>query len=117
MITLGGISLSDHLILGGIETAPDLAYSQRRLIGGASYVQTDAIIGGRELTLSGENHFTLAEITAVKALAAAMQPVTLVHHRGTFTVLIVAVEATPTFAHADPDDDSWYSGSINMIEV
>jgi hypothetical protein len=115
---LGTVSLSDHLVLSGLEQAPDLAYQQRRTIGGRSVVHTAPVAGGRVLTLSGERHFTLAEIEAVKAMPAGV-PVTLVHHRGTFQVVIVATAVEPDDAslHANPTAAEYYSGDITLIEV
>lgn len=117
MTMLGAVTLSNDLILSGLETAPDIAYSQRRTIEGESVVQVAPVSGGRILTLSGENHFTLAEIQAVKALAAAGQAVTLTHHRGTFSVLIIGTPVDPTFDRSNPATDAWFSGDITMIEV
>ena len=117
MTMLGTVELSDHLVLSGLETAPDIAVSQRRTISGESVIQTAPVAGGRKLTLSGENSFTLAQIEAVKALAAMGQPVSLVHHRGTFTVLVAGTDVEPVEDHADPGPDDWYSGDITMIEV
>jgi len=117
MTTLGSVTLSDELILSGLETAPDVVVNQRRTVTGESAVQVAPIAGGRALTLSGENHFTLAEIQAVKALAAAGSAVALVHDRGTFSVLITGTPVVPTGDHANPGSDAWYSGDITMIEV
>ena len=117
MTTLGTITLSDDLVLEGLETAPPIAHSQRRTLTGESVIQTAPISGGRKLALVGDNHFTLADIEAVLALARVGQQVTLTHHRGTFTVLIVPVEVDPAFNHADPQPGDWYSGRINLIEV
>ena len=117
MTTLGSVTLSDDLILEGLETAPPIAHSQRRTLTGESVVQAAPVSGGRKLALAGDNHFTLADIEAVQALAGAGQPVTLTHHRGTFTVLIVSIEVEPAFNHADPQPGDWYSGRINLIEV
>ncbi len=117
MTTLGTVTLSDDLILEGLENAPLIAYSQRRTLAGESVVQVAPVLGGRELALVGDNHFTLAEIEAVRALAEAGQPVTLTHHRGTFRVLVVSIETDPAVDHADPRPDDWYAGRINMIEV
>jgi hypothetical protein len=117
-VTLGGISLSNSLILGGLEKAPGVAYSARRTLGGRMVVQVGATLSsGRELSLSAENHFTLAQVGAIKALESAGLPVTLVHHRGTFNVLVVGVDVEPAIPYSDPDTADWYSGAINLLEV
>jgi len=117
MTTLGSVTLSDHLILSGLETAPDIVVNQRRTVGGESVVQTAPVSGGRSLTLAGENHYTLQQIQDVKALAAIGSPVTLVHDRGTFTVLISDLDVEPTIKFANPAAADWYSGEIFLIEV
>ena len=114
-MTLGGVTLSDHLVLDGLETAPLIAHSQRRTLTGESVVQSAPMSGGRALSLRSENHLTLEQINQVRALAG--QAVTMVHDRGTFTVLVVGIDVEAAFDHADPKTDDWYSGTINMIEV
>jgi hypothetical protein len=117
-VSLGGIVLDDNLVLDGLEDYPARARSTRRTLGGRMVIQVGvALAAGRELTLSGENHFTLAQIHAVKALEESGQAVSLVHHRGTFTVIVTATTVEPAFGYADPVADDWYSGSITMIEV
>ncbi len=115
-VSLAGIPLSENLTLD-IGPAP-AAINQRRLIGGAACVQADGSSGGRTLTLSGEHHWTLGQIDQIRALESAAATVELVHHRGTFHVLITATsEVEPSFDYADPTSDDWYSGSITLIEV
>jgi ABC-type transporter Mla maintaining outer membrane lipid asymmetry ATPase subunit MlaF len=46
--------------------------------------------------------------------------VTLTHPRGTFSVLILAVELEPDLLFVDPSAsgaDPWYSGTITLQEV
>lgn len=116
---LGTLSLSDNLVLSGIEQAPDIAHLQRRTLTGRSIVTTAPVVGGRMLTLNSERHLSLADVQAIKALAVAGAPVTLVHHRGTFSVLIVGTALEPDDAslHANPTAAEWYSGDITLIEV
>jgi hypothetical protein len=118
-VTLGALTLSDDLVLGGLETAPDLVVNQKRTLSGRSILQTAPISGGRTLTLSSERHCTLAQVQAIKAMAALRQPVTLVHHRGSFTVLITATALEPDDGglHSNPTAGEWYSGDITLIEV
>ncbi len=117
MTTLGTVILSDDLVLDGLENAPVAASSQRRTLGGESVVQVAPVTGGRNLALVGENHFTLDQLQQIRSLARTGQQVTLTHHRGTFNVLIVGIEAAPAVDVSDPDSGAWYSGTINMIEV
>lgn len=116
MTSLGGLLLSDQLILN--ISGSGVGYSQRRLIGGASVVQADSSSGGRIMTLSGENHWTKAQVNQIEAMQAQGQPVTLVHYLGTFIVLIVETsQLQATRNYHDPIDSDWYTGSITMIEV
>jgi len=118
-ITLGPLTLSDDLVLSGIETADDVVVSQRRTLGGVSRLQVDPLSGGRTLTLSSDRHLTLAQVQAIKALASLGQPVTLAHHRGTYAVIITATAVEPDDAstHSNPTATEWYSGDITLIEV
>ena len=117
MTVLGSLTLSDDLLLLGLDSAPPVASSQRRTLSGRSLVQVAPLTGGRSLSLQSENHLSLSEVEAIQAIAATGQPVNLVHHRATIEVLIVGVEMTPAFDHANPESDAWYYGEIFLIEV
>jgi len=115
-MTLGGVTLSDHLVLDGLETAPLVSHSQRRTLTGESVVQAAPMVGGRALSLLADGHLTLDQIQAVRALAG--QVVTLTHGRGTFTVLVIGMDIEQFFFdNVDPVGNSRYSGRINMIEI
>ena len=116
MTTLAGITLSDHLVLSGLENAPPVATSQRRTIMGVSVVQTAPVSGGRALALVGDNLYTLSQLQALNAAAASGLLVVLEHHRGTFDVLITGINMQPTQEHSNPTSDDWYSGEILMTE-
>ena len=114
MVSLGGITLSDHLVLQGLETAPTIAWSSRQTFGRA-VIQVLSIHGGTPLSLISENHLSLADVQAMNGLMAAGQDVELVHHRGTFTVVIVAVDVKPAVLYHDPAPEDWYSGEIKLL--
>lgn len=115
-VTLGGIVLSDQLVL--IVGQPEIGYSSRRLIGGANVVQVDGCDGGRVLTLEGVNHWTYGQSEQIRALQAAGLELTLVHHIGTFQVIVTDTsELTPTRKFRNPIAETLYTGSITMIEV
>lgn len=117
-VSLGSITLSEHLILDGLETAPRALRSFGRTLGGRMVVTVGApLSGGRTLTLQGENHFTYAEIASVKQLEASGEVVALAHHRGTFSVRVIAVETIPAIQYANPGDSDWLSGTITLLEV
>lgn len=115
---LGSLTLSDHLTLHGLETAAPLVATVTRLIGGAAVVTTDGNAGGRLLRLNSASHLTLAEVEQLQTLFAAGQPLTMTHHRGSFTVLIVDMsDLAPDQDLADPEADSWHSGDIYLQEI
>jgi hypothetical protein len=119
--SLGTRTLSDHLILQGIEAAPGVAYSARRTLGGRMVTQLGPTLSaGRELALQSENHLTYADVAAIKAIEALGQPVTLVHPRATLTVLIIGVDVIADTDFVNPAASGaapWYSGTINLLEV
>ncbi|MGV0961799.1 MAG: hypothetical protein ACOYB1_18395 [Limnohabitans sp.] len=119
--SLGTRTLSDHLILQGLESAPAVAYSARRTLGGRMVTQRGpTLASGRELALQSENHLTYADVAALKAIYALGQPVTLTHPRLTATVLITGLDVQADTEFVNPSAsgaDPWYSGTINLLEV
>ena len=115
-VSIGAITLSDHLTLAGIDIAP-VRITQRRTIAGRPITQSAPAPGGRVLTLSGEHHWTYDQAAALRALAALAAPVTLIHHRGAFTVLITAIKLEPSIAYANPGGSDWLSGAVTLLEV
>ena len=67
--------------------------------------------------LEGTHHWTYDQVAAIQALAASGAPVSLVHHRGTFSVVIASIEVEPSIDYANPSGSDWLSGSITLIEV
>ena len=119
-VSLGGITLSDHLVLLGIEEAPRRAMSSRRTLGGRMVVQMGPLLDrGRDLSLQSEGHLTLVQVSAIKALEAAGQPVVLSHPRGTFHVIVTGLEVEPDEQLVNPASTTlqWWSGTITLIEV
>jgi len=117
-VSLGGIALSSHLPLDIFGAG--VGYSQRRLIGGASVVQADGTSGGRTMRLRSNRAMTIAQFDQIKAVQQVGLPVELVHHRGTFQVLITDTsEMEEDFYRADPGNDPTLtvSGNITLIEV
>jgi len=124
-ISLGGIVLDDHLLLDGLEISKDVAISTVVTLGGLAVSQTMPLTGGRLLSLvalregnSLKGKFLRHQLMAIKALATLGQEETLVHHMGTFSVLIVSTaEITPVKKYRNPQDDDWLHGPIQLIEV
>lgn len=115
-VILGGISLSDELVLE--PAPPEIGLSSRRLIGGTNVVQVDGVEGGRKMTLEGKNHWTYGQAEQVRALQAAAQPITLIHHLGTFRVIIAdTADLVPTRKFKNPVSSTLYTGSITLLEV
>lgn len=117
-VSLGGITLSDDLTL---DIKPSgVGYSQVRLIGGASVVQADGSTGGRTMVLNSAMHMTKVQLEQIRTLQSLGQAVALVHHRGSFDVLITDTSDMADDSDiADPDNDPTLtvSGNITMIEV
>jgi len=124
-VQIGSIVLDENLQLYGIETAKDIAVEQIGVMDGSSVFQTMSFGGGRSLSLTAAIYgdasvgvFLRSQLMAIKQLSAAGMPVPLIHHLGTFSVLILSTEdVIPVIDYADPRDDDWYVGSIQMIEV
>jgi hypothetical protein len=114
---LGSLVLSDDLILSGLESAPPVAWSARRTLGKRQVVQSMPLAGGRLLSLQGDKHFSLKDLQDVLALAKLNQPVIMTHARGTFTILITAIDPEPAYLLADPDPEAYYSATITLQEV
>ena len=119
-ISLGGHTLSDHLLLLGLDEAPAQTISQARTLGGRLVLTMLPLESGRELSLQSENHITTADLAAVRALYDAGQIVALVHPRLTAEVIITGIDLAPHFDFVNPAATGaapWYSGTISMIEV
>ena len=115
-VSLGGITLSDDLILDGLDVA-QVRVNQRRTLAGRPITQTAPAPGGRTLTLSGEHHWTYDQAAAIRALSALAAPVALVHHRGSSTVMIIGIELEASVPYANPSGSDWLSGSVTLLEV
>ncbi len=125
-VSLGNIILDDDLRLDGVRNQSKLAISVRPTFG-APVAQRCARSGGDTLTLvaSSDNDsvmgmFTGAQLDQIVGLRDIGEPVTLVHHLGTFTVMIpaTALDAVESFeGHVNPDADEWHIGSIPLITV
>lgn len=125
IIQLGGIVLDDHLLLDGIETAPDISTFTVVTLGGVSDTTVMPLSGGRRLSLvalregnSLKGKFLRHQLMAIKALSAQGQKVTLVHYMGTFQVLIVSTtEVVPVKRYRNPQDNDLYVGPVQLLEV
>lgn len=114
---LGGIALSDNLIIKGLIGEDETAVSSRRTITGRLLYRVDSRPKGRTLTLIGKNHFRRGQLAALKPVKDQGLPVTLSHRLGTFTVLIVALPEESQIEFCDPDANIMMSGEIKLLEV
>ena len=113
-ITLGGLELSDNLLLRGLRSDP-VAVDVQRSDAGVAQVLVAPMEGGRVLGLYG--YFTAAQVDALMAMAAIRLPVQLVHPRGTFTVLITGSTLEEWWDNVQPDPNDIEQGTINLLEV
>ena len=116
-VSLGGITLSNHLHLTGLESGSPVAVSQKRTVAGIAKIRTAPMIKGRQLTLTGKHHFYLSEIKALQAVAANGGEQILIHPRGVFNVVITGFSTDPTINYSDLQDGDRCSCDITMIEV
>lgn len=117
---LGNIELSPHLRLRGLLDWPRVQFDAKRSIDGLYlYEASPAMQGGRPLVLDGTGaHFTVGQLKAILALQAQGQPVELVHHVGSFWVLITNITSPDLWIdYADYSDDDFVSASVEMVEV
>ena len=113
-ISLGGLTLSNNLLLRGLRSDP-VAVDVQRSDAGVAQVLVAPIEGGRVLGLEG--YFTSAQVDALLTMAENRLPVQLVHPRGTFTVLITGSTLEPWVDYVEPDPGDYEQGTINLLEI
>lgn len=124
MTSLAGIDLDSNLQLIGFETNPDIAYSVRELLGGGAVIQTDQRAVGASLGLLALDDGTIQmgkfcshQIDSLKTVAAAGQPVVLVHPHGTHTVYILEFDVVQSDRREPPGPNKRFHGTILLQEV
>lgn len=123
-VSLGGVVLSDDLTLTGPINQSQIIASFKRTVAGRIIRRVDPRPGGREMVLSTPQRgggyrgvFTGSQAEQLAALRDAGDIVPLVHHRGSFAVLITVVDLTPIDGSADPGPTTYFVGQIITIEV
>ena len=123
-VSLGGITLSDSLTLPDIKSRRKVASSVQQTLGGRGVIQTMPIESGEVITLAAEGsgdrirgYFTTAQVASIEALELAGLPVTLVHHLGTWSVVIIGKDLTGMDNFVSPGGADLYVGTITMVEV
>lgn len=122
--SIGGLALSDDLTLSGTINQPRVATSTRITLGGVTIVTAMPQTAGRLLVLATHRGssglagtVTMAQATQLAAWRDAAAEVELIHHLGTFRVVILSLELEPITGVADPGVSSLMAGAITMIEV
>lgn len=114
-ISLGGLVLNDNLLLRGLRSAP-VAVDIQRSDEGVSQILIAPLEGGRALGLEG--YFSAAQVDQIEAMSKGLLPVTLIHPRGTFQVLITDLSELANWVdYVEPDPDDYETGTIQLIEV
>lgn len=108
VITLGGIELPGDLSWPDRYTWNAVAVSSEYSLTGALIIQSSTKLAGRPITLEGADNRAWAtrdQVTAIQALqAVAGEEYTLIVRGETYTVMIIAVSATPLWDVADDSD-------------
>lgn len=125
MITLGGITISDNMYLGGITQSQQIAYQQVRTVEGLSKLTTVSLTGGRNLTLGTvsmnsaiQGIWCQSVIDQLKDLEKTNIDCVLDFHGDTYNVRIIdTTDFTQMFQFEEVSPDKKYTGSIKMIEV
>lgn len=123
MISIGGIVLSDHLLMPGIKNQVTRAGSTRYTMGAAGgravYISVP-ILNGQVLELvdpSEMGAFTGTQVDAINEFRATADEVTFVHHLGSWQVVVVGVEVTQADGYANPSANDLYTGTISLMIV
>lgn len=124
-VSLGGITLSDSLTMPDIKSRRKIASSVQQTLGGRAVVQTMPIESGEVLTLAATSrngsavggYFTTAQVASIEALELAGAAVTLVHHLGTWQVIILSKDLTGIDNFVTHNGDDLYVGTITMVEI
>jgi hypothetical protein len=122
--SIGGLALSDDLILSGPINQARVATKTRATLGGRTVVTAVPQATGRLLVLStyrgsggSAGTVTMTQAEQLAAWRDAASEVELVHHRGTFRVVILGLELEPINGVADPGASTLMVGAVTMIEV
>lgn len=121
VITLGGVTLPADLAWPDRYAWQAVEVSTEYSLTGALLVQISKKLAGRPITLQGADNrawATRATVEAVKALqAVAGAEYTLSLEGGSYTVVIVSVEADPLWDLAPAAETDYCAMTIQMIEV
>jgi len=125
-ITLGGLSLSPHMIWSDALNYQPVVQSTARTLGGAAVITSSATTKGRRITLdavSDQGWLTKAqvdELITLASVAGSTYPLDI--HGSTHTVMFFhsegsAVVASPILSKQVYLSTDYYTGSIKLITV
>jgi hypothetical protein len=122
-VTLGGITLDESLALPGFKNRRPVVISSQPTILGREVVQSAPVLSGQRLVLEARldgqqilGHFTGTQIDAIRALWDG-STIPLVHHLGSWQVVIESIDVYEVQDYADPVAADLYVGTVTMIEV
>jgi len=125
-ITLGGVTLSPHMLWPDERIQDQVAQSAVRTVGGTLKIREQVLTAGREITLAAirdQGWLTTAQVDAVVALALVPNAqYSLVIGAQSFTVMFrhtdaPAVEFSPLVFRVDAPAEDYFIGSIKLITV
>lgn len=121
VITLGGVTLPADLAWPDRYAWQPVVNATEYSLTGALIIQSATKLAGRPITLQGADNrawATRTTVEAVKALqAVAGQTYTLSIESGSYTVMILSVEAEPLWDLAPASSGDYCAMTISMIEV
>lgn len=125
-ISLGGLVLSDDLIIENIYNAASIGQSENITIGGSPVVHSDPQSGGRNFLLTTHmlngHHvgtFTTAQLDTLKAHETSGSEIVFIYETQTFNIKIKAggFNVKPLLPKANQSATDLHVGSITLIEV
>lgn len=123
-VSLGGLALSDDLALYGPVNGSKMLLQVQQTLGGSVVVAGLPIVSGREFVLQGSDDdgrvagvLTKTQVDQLEAMRDTMQTVELVHHVGTYSVIITAIEVQAVAGEVDPVAATWFVGTVTLLEV
>ena len=124
-ITIGGIPISDNMVLSGVTNSSQVVSQQRRTLEGYSSVLVSRKFGGRTLTLGSDTSdgsimgiWCKSDIDAIKAIELLCAPIDINYRGELYRGYVVDTsDFTPLFKWEQESPNKKYTGKITIIEV
>jgi len=123
-IPLGSLALDNNVQLRGGDAISKVILNITKAIMGKTIITYSPAPAGHQLELVAidkgthfEGFFLKSQIDAMKELRDTVQTVALAHYRGSYNVIITAVDVEPLGDIVNPDDDWLYFGTIQLLTV